>query len=164
MGVTNTLNKKSERLIKQLSSDYPSFKFKVGKQEHWSPMSQTITYNPNDSDEKFTYGILHELAHALLGHSSYESDFELVRLESEAWALAVELAKNYSIEMDDDHIQNCLDTYRDWLHRRSTCPKCGLHVLQKSSSSYQCFNCKTDWSVSSGRFARPYRQTKTARI
>jgi hypothetical protein len=64
----------------------------------------------------------------------------------------------YNLNQEDDHVQNCLDTYRDWLHRRSSCPQCGAHVLQRDVSTYQCFNCQTRWHVSSGRFVRPYRK------
>jgi hypothetical protein len=149
---------RSRELVDKLSLDYPDFKFKTGAQEHWSPKTQTITYNPDEPIEKFAYALLHELAHAISGHNTYTSDFELLKLEAEAWSLAAKLGKGYGIEISEDHIQNCLDTYRDWLHRRSTCPKCGVHVLQKDSHSYQCYNCQTSWQVSSGRFVRPYRQ------
>lgn len=160
MVVTNTSSNKPKHLIAMVSKDYPDFIFKVGDQEHWSPKTQTITYNPAEPMEKFSYALLHELSHAVLGHNTYGSDFELLKLESEAWHLAAQISKRYGIEIGDDHIQNCLDTYRDWLHRRSTCPKCGLHVLQKSASSYQCHNCQTSWQVTSSRFVRPYRKTQ----
>lgn len=163
MAVTSSSNKKSADLVDKLARNYPDLRFEEGAQEHWSPKTQTITYNPAELYTKFSYAILHELAHALLHHNTYGSDFELLKLESEAWSLAAKLGKGYGVDITDEHIQNCLDTYRDWLHRRSSCPKCGLHVLQKDSSSYQCYNCQTQWHVSSGRFVRPYRQTKTAR-
>jgi hypothetical protein len=143
--------------ISKLSRDYPDFKFKPGDQDHWSPKSQTITYSKAEPLEKMCCGILHELAHAVLDHTSYNSDFELVKLESEAWNLAAEIGHNYGVEIDDEHIQNCLDTYRDWLHRRSACPRCGTHVLQKDVKHYQCYNCQATWQVSAGRFVRPYR-------
>jgi hypothetical protein len=147
--------------VQKLRSSYPQFKFEIGDQEHWSPQKRTITYNPSEPPEKFVYGLLHELAHALLNHSSYGTDFELLKLESDAWHLAKELASKHGHEIDEDHIQNCLDTYRDWLHRRSTCPRCGMHVLQKDSGSYECFNCHKSWKVSAGRFVRPYRQSNS---
>jgi len=162
MVVTNTSSSTSKELVEKLSLDYPDFKFKTGSQEHWSPKTQTITYNPDEPLEKFAFALLHELSHAILGHNTYASDFELLKLEAEAWELAANLGKKYGFAISEDHIQNCLDTYRDWLHRRSTCPKCGIHVLQKDSKNYQCYNCQTAWHVSSGRFVRPYRQTKTA--
>jgi len=144
-------------LISRLSNDYPQFSFCESAKEHWSPRAKTIYFNPSDTPEKIRFGILHELAHALLGHSSYGSDFELVKLESEAWVLAEKIGRKYKVTIGNDYIQNCLDTYRDWLHRRSTCPSCGTHVLQKDSESYECYNCQASWHVSSGRFVRPYR-------
>lgn len=157
MAVMSTSNKTSRDFVEQIAKDYPQFKFKPGPQEHWSPRTKTITYSESEPLAELRYGLLHELAHALLGHNSYNSDFELLRLESEAWEMAVKIGKKYKIRLDPDHIQDCLDTYRDWLHRRSKCPACGMHVLQDSPSSYKCFNCGTGWQVSSRRFARPYR-------
>jgi IrrE N-terminal-like domain len=160
---TNKMSSNSKYLISNIMKDYPDLNFKVGSREHWSPKTNTITYNPNEPSDKFCCGLMHELAHSVLAHNSYGSDFELLKLESEAWALAAKLGKKYKIDINNDHIQNCLDTYRDWLHRRSTCPNCGVHTLQKDNKHYQCHNCQAVWRVSSGRFVRPYRQTKSAR-
>jgi hypothetical protein len=138
------------------------FAFSEGKQEHWSPKNKTIYFNPGRS----CYGVLHELAHAILDHTNYHTDFELLKMESDAWDLAVKIGEKYKISIEDNHVQNCLDTYRDWLHRRSTCPSCATHVLQSNTSDYHCYNCQTSWHVSSGRFVRPYRKItneKTAR-
>jgi predicted RNA-binding Zn-ribbon protein involved in translation (DUF1610 family) len=148
------LNKTHNNIIKNLIKDYPAYKFKVGAQEHWSPKTKTITYNP----DKTIYGVLHELAHAILDHASYYTDFQLLKMESDAWELAVKIGQKYGISINDDYIQNCLDTYRDWLHRRSTCPSCNTHVLQSNSSKYHCYNCQTTWRVSSGKFVRSYRK------
>jgi hypothetical protein len=122
MAATTTSNKTSKEFISRIIHDYPQFKFAPGAQEHWSPKANTITYSESEPMAELRYGLLHELAHALLGHTSYNSDFELLKLESEAWELAVKIGKNYKIKLDPDHIQDCLDTYRDWLHRRSKCP------------------------------------------
>lgn len=145
--------------IERLSSDYPDFNFAAGKREHWSPKDKVITFNAKQPFTNLRCGVLHELAHALLGHNNYQTDFELLKLESEAWELAAQIGKNYNITISHEHIQNCLDTYRDWLHRRSACPSCGMHVLQQSPKVYKCFNCHSRWRVSSGRFARPYRRS-----
>jgi ribosomal protein L37AE/L43A len=162
MVVTNTSSRVSKDIISQLSEDYPALHFKTGPREHWSPKTQTITYNPEEPLEKFNCALLHEVAHAVLDHKIYNSDFELLKMESEAWNLAAELGKKYGVIIGDEYIQNCLDTYRDWLHRRSTCPNCSIHTLQRDVKHYQCHNCQTTWGVSSGRFVRPYRKTKTA--
>lgn len=153
-----TSAKASSIFINKVAKDYPQFKFVPGDHEHWSPSTETITYNEHEEAEELCYGLLHELAHALLGHNSYQTDFELLKLEAQAWELASKIGKRYEVKLDNDHIQDCLDTYRDWLHRRSKCPTCGMHVLQKDSTSYLCFNCGTSWNVTKRRFARSYRR------
>lgn len=160
MAVTTTLSSTTKQFIEQLAKDYPDYSIERGGREHWSPKTNTISFNPRQTPERIRFGILHELAHALLSHSSYQSDFELLKMESEAWHLAAKIGLKYGVTISEDHIQNCLDTYRDWLHRRSQCPSCGLHVVQETNVSYKCFNCGTSWSVSSGRFVRPYRRLR----
>jgi len=156
MAATTTSGKASD-FIRQITDDYPQFTFKPGRQEHWSPRTKTITYDDSASADELRYGLLHELSHALLGHDNYHSDFELLKLESQAWEMAVKIGRKYKVKLDNDHIQDCLDTYRDWLHRRSKCPACGVHTLQVDGRTYRCFNCGTTWNVTSRRFARPYR-------
>jgi len=156
MAATTTSSRTAD-FIERIAKDYPQFSFKPGSQEHWSPRTKTITYDKAASADDLRYGLLHELAHALLNHNNYRSDFELLKLESQAWEMAAEIGHKYKVILDHDHIQDCLDTYRDWLHRRSKCPTCGMHVLQKDVRTYQCFNCGASWRVSAGRFARPYR-------
>ena len=162
MAVTNSSNNslKAKDFISRLRHDFPDFRFVPGGQENWSPGSHTITYKKDEPLHRLKCGLLHELAHAQLGHQDYKSDFELLKMESQAWELAAKLGRKYGVRISDEHIQNCLDTYRDWLHRRSTCPACGMHVLQSDAVSYHCFNCQTTWKVSSGRFVRPYRRSK----
>jgi predicted RNA-binding Zn-ribbon protein involved in translation (DUF1610 family) len=158
MAATTTSSRTPRAFIKKVAKDYPQFKFVPGPQEHWSPSTGTITYSQAEPLDELRYGLLHELAHAMLGHNSYKSDFELLKLESQAWELAAKIARKYGVKLDPDHIQDCLDTYRDWLHRRSKCPTCGMHVLQQDSRSYKCFNCGTGWRVSHRRFSRSYRR------
>ena len=155
---SSTSGKTSEEFVASLVHDFPQFKFKPGKQDYWSPGSRTITYNAHRPLSELQYGLLHELAHALLGHTNYSSDFELLKMEAAAWEKSAEIGKKYKVTISEDHIQNCLDTYRDWLHRRSTCPACGMHVLQSSAHEYKCFNCQTEWSVTNHRFVRAYRR------
>lgn len=152
-------NIEADKFITKLRQDFPEFKFNRGQQDHYSPKDKTISFNVKQPLSDLQYGVLHELAHGLLGHDNYQTDFELLKLESEAWEKAAKIAKKYRISLSNDHIQNCLDTYREWLHRRSTCPNCGMHVLQQSTKTYKCFNCRKQWQVSSGRFVRPYRKS-----
>ena len=68
-------------------------------------------------------------------------DVERLRMESEAWARARELAAKYRVEVDENLIQEQLDTYRDWLHKKSRCPICGLTRFQTPDSVYRCPKC-----------------------
>ena len=146
-------------LLHSLRKDFPSLKFKSGQEFCWSYQKQTISYiAQNSNKQSASWALLHELSHALLGHQKYESDLELVTLESEAWAKAKKLATRYGISIDTDHIEDCMDSYRDWLHQRSSCPQCGTHSLQHESESYFCYNCNQTWRVTSSRFCRPYRK------
>ncbi|HSX44508.1 MAG TPA: hypothetical protein VLF39_00135 [Candidatus Saccharimonadales bacterium] len=148
-------------IIKKLAKLVPGVDFIVGDNFLWSPANRTITYNKQSSGDKLaTWSLLHETGHATLGHQNYESDIDLLLMEVAAWEKAKELAQNLNLKIDEDHIQDCLDTYRDWLHQRSTCPRCGLVSLQTSSFSYQCPNCSCTWKVTSSRFCRPYRLSK----
>lgn len=146
-------------LLAKLKKQYAHLNFVEGKEFCWSPKTQTITYRDGPDDETMaSWSLLHELAHALLGHSRYNSDFELLHMEAAAWHKAAKIAALYSYTISGDHIQDCLDTYRDWLHQRSTCPVCGTTSLQESARKYSCHNCRTAWTVTSSRFCRPYRR------
>lgn len=148
-----------KNLLDRLKADYPAISFIEGEAFFWSPKNQTVTYAQISTlPEVAKWSLLHEVSHGILGHTGYTSDFELVRLEVAAWQHASKLAKRYGIKIDPEHIQDCLDTYRDWLHRRSTCPTCGTVSLQADPKTYRCFNCKTTWRVSNSRFCRPYRK------
>jgi hypothetical protein len=146
----------------QLTKLYPELKFKSGKHFCWSPETNEIIYKKNKTfSEKDTWSLLHETGHALLNHRDYHSDFELLKLEVEAWAKAKEIAKSFNVNIDENHIEDCLDTYREWLYKRSICPNCTAKCLQQSDFvHYRCFNCHTTWRVSSNRFCRAYRSTK----
>lgn len=146
-------------LVDRLKKDYPKLAFASGADFRWSPASRTITYVTGTSDEASDWALIHEVAHALLEHNRFSSDFSLVRQEVDAWARAKSLAASYSLVIDQDYIEDCLDTYRDWLYRRSSCPRCTSASLQiDNSASYLCYNCNFSWQVSRERFCRPYRR------
>lgn len=147
-----------QALLNKLKSDFPEVKFKKGHQFRWAPAEQTITYNTDHPKENAIWAMFHELAHAQLRHDSYSLDIELLLMEVAAWDQAKKLATSYGVIIDDDHIQDCLDTYRDWLDQRSTCPACANNSLQRSPDEYKCYNCLASWHVSTSRFCRPYRQ------
>lgn len=148
-------------LLEKLSVDFPAYQFVPGDAFFWSSKNNQIQYSPNLlSRREGLWSILHELGHALCDHHDYSSDIELLILEREAWAKARVLAQKYSLVIDENHIEDCMDTYREWLHQRSQCPRCGSHTLQQKSEAYSCYNCKQKWSVTLSRFCRPYRLRK----
>ncbi len=150
-----------DTLIDQLSARHPGLSFVAGKQFCWAPETSEIFYKQDATGEQASWSLLHETGHALLDHKTYQADFELIRLEVAAWEKARELAVELSVEIDEDHIQDCLDTYRDWLYKRSICPKCSTKSIQQSDfAHYRCFNCQTTWRVTASRFCRAYRSTK----
>lgn len=152
-------------LLSYLSGELPEATFRAGTSFYWSPEKRVISYvRPQLDEQDGVWSLLHEAGHAQLGHKTYASDFELLSLEVEAWNTAKELGLELQIAIDEDHIQDCLDTYRDWLHRRSTCPTCGTVGLQHSPVEYRCHNCTTNWSVTASRFCRPYRRKNTSLV
>jgi hypothetical protein len=154
-----------KQLLASLNQAYPDLTFTPGKAFVWSPETREVFYKTNANNTRARWSLLHETGHALLGHSSYKADIELVKMEVAAWDKAREIAKQFDIVIDEDHIQDCLDTYRDWLYRRSICPTCTSKCLQQSDMRhYRCYNCHTVWKVTPSRFARPYRSVSTAKL
>jgi hypothetical protein len=145
-----------EAIVHKLRLLIPDVTLQAGDTFYWSPRNRHITYKHSD-EELHIWALLHEVSHAILNHSTYNSDLELLRLEVDAWQQAKDLAKRQGLAIDENHIQDCLDTYRDWLHQRSTCPSCSCVSLQASANKYNCHNCHTVWQVSTSRFCRPYR-------
>lgn len=151
------------QLLAKLQKLMPDTRFEAGDSFFWSPKGNTVTYNRKKIDTPDgRMALLHESSHALLAHQRYHSDFELVMMEVAAWERAKLLAEEMGVAMDNDHVQDCLDTYRDWLHQRSTCPRCGVICLQFNAREYHCHNCNNIWQVSQSRFCRPYRMQKYA--
>ncbi len=158
MDVMNLPSNTVVSLLDELQAQYPTLAFVASQTFYWSPKEQAIHYRASNLDEvKGQWALLHEVAHALLLHSGYHSDFELLECEVLAWEKAKELALQRHMQIDNEHIEDCLDTYRDWLYARSTCPTCHLNSLQIKTNQYQCVNCLTTWRVSASRFCRPYR-------
>ena len=137
---------------------FPDITFIPGKRFSWSPRRHAVIYVPGGAD----WSLLHETAHGLLGHERYSSDIELVQMERAAWDRAVQLAAELNLPpIDPEHVEDCLDTYRDWLYKRSCCPRCSVQGLQEADGRhYRCHNCHARWRVSSARFARSYRRSQ----
>jgi NADH pyrophosphatase NudC (nudix superfamily) len=148
-----------DQLLNKLRAKFPNLTFTPGQNFFWSPETSEIFYKTGANGKKAQWSLLHETGHARLEHHSYQADFELLQLEVEAWEQARRLGQEIDVQIDESHIQDCLDTYRDWLYKRSICPSCGTKCLQQDDHvHYRCFNCHTVWKVSASRFCRAYRR------
>lgn len=145
-------------MLPKLQADFPQFAFTPGDQFCWDPRMQTIYFNQGVNDQA---SLLHELAHALLQHEKYDRDIQLIEMERDAWQYAVDtLATTYDVAIDDDAVEDALDSYRDWLHARSTCPTCKATGIQTGKQLYKCLACMTVWKVNDARICalRRYKQ------
>jgi len=147
-----------DTLLARIAKDYPDLSFIESAHFSWHAGKKHVGFKKAGKNvEHNMWALLHEIGHALLGHADYKHDIELLQLEVAAWEKARELAGYYQLAIDEDYLQDCLDTYRDWLHMRATCPTCFARSLQSSERLYRCFNCQTEWSVTRSRLCRPYR-------
>lgn len=143
-------------LIQRLKTDYPAFSFKEADDYLWSPADKTVSYVKQSKDYSF---LLHELSHGILHHSEYDRDIELIAIERAAWDKATEIALLYGMTIDDELVESTLDSYRDWLHARSTCPNCEATGLQTKKYIYACLACGNNWQVNEARMCA-LRRTK----
>ena len=140
-------------LLNQLERDFPSFSFASADLFSWLP-EQKIIQHPNLSTDEDIARLFHELSHGVLNHANYSRDIQLIDMEREAWEYATqEVAPKYdfALSMDDDVVQDALDTYREWLHKRSLCPKCGAVGLEFAQQRYRCLNCQSEWKVNEAK-------------
>ena len=129
-----------------ITAAFPAIHFATGDEFRWSPTEQTIFYDPEDPHGMER--LLHEIAHAELKHDRYDRDIELIALERDAWQHAkTVLAPRFELTISADVIEDDLDTYRDWLHARSTCPNCQATGIQTDTKQYICISCQTVWRV-----------------
>lgn len=152
---------KISSLVPRLRVDFPNIHFEIGDDCYWSPSTATIhTTRLHSHEDALT--LLHEVGHAVLGHSHFERDLDLLRIEREAWDhVRHTLAPRYGIEVSEDNIEDMLDTYREWLHARSTCPQCRLTGIQTDMAIYHCVGCGHDWRVNDARRCGLRRYTVT---
>jgi hypothetical protein len=144
-------------LATKLRADFPAFTLTAGEGFLWSPSDKVITYDQTSDDMA---SLLHEVSHAVLDHAQYSKDIELIEMERDAWNHAVKiLAARYQVHIHDNTVQAALDTYRDWLHARSTCPKCQATGLQTKKNQYKCIACTANWRVNEARVCALRRYT-----
>lgn len=140
----------NQPLLEKIERDNPELTFEPGEGFEWNPSTKTISYDL--SDPHFDARLLHEISHALLDHHRYTRDIDLIAMERDAWRHArMELGPRYAVLVDGDIIHHDMDTYRDWLHERSTCPKCGSIGLETKKHTYRCLTCGHVWRVNEAR-------------
>ena len=136
-------------LIQTLSAAHPEYTFTEASDFFWDPNTKTVHYSPAHPNAPAL--LLHELAHGLLAHAGYERDVALLSMEAAAWETATQLGAKYGVPVSDATIQDHLDTYRDWLHARSTCPSCRETGIEVTRHRYHCITCETTWRVNDAR-------------
>jgi ribosomal protein L37AE/L43A len=153
-------------LLEKVKLDYPELVFQESNHFSWDPNSNTIFYKNSKIESKETAlsikrsnQLLHELAHAKLNHQAYLSDASLLKIESEAWNLAKDLAEKYSIKFSEKEQEKSLSSYVNWASSRSQCPKCKKNGLQNLQTEFICPSCNHKWKVGKSRFKRTYRQS-----
>jgi len=140
--------------IPKIIADFPEYKFVKSRKSFWSSPKNVIFYNSDEAE------LLHEISHAILEHVDFTTDVDLIQKERAAWTKAQELAKKYDVTITNEKIEEDLDSYRDWLHAKSTCPTCSQNGIQSVETlHYHCFVCNTNWRVNHNQHKR-IRRTK----
>src|SRR5580692_11526658 len=96
----------TNKLISKLRQAFPQFTFTAAKQACWSPETQQVYYDADSDIETSTWSLFHELGHALLNHKSYNTDVDLLQKEVAAWAKADNIAKSFSMNIDEQYAEN----------------------------------------------------------
>lgn len=147
--IPETIPKNARAFLFELMNEYNQFSWQFGNRFKFrAPKTITIDQNGTYPHQYFALLTLHELGHALSNHKDYNIDVERLKAESEAWQHAKTLIKthekwqkDYKISWDEDFAENELDSYRDWLHKKSKCKNCGLTMFQTDDKKYHCPNC-----------------------
>lgn len=145
-------------LVTKLRADYPALQFQAASESRWSHSEHTVYYIDRKGPAP-KYELMHELGHAINNHSRYRQDIELITLELEAWETTESLAPSYGINIPREFAESHLDSYRDWLHARSRCPRCDQAGIQERQTGvYRCLLCHLRWE------ANPAKQCGLRRI
>ena len=146
---------------KHIFRDYPNLTFTASDTFRWIPSTNTIEYVSTVTEQE-PYLLLHEIGHASLQHGTYASDIELLDMEREAWHYALStLVPRYGLDrtVAQSIADDALDSYREWLHRRSTCPNCSAVGIESTKHHYVCLVCEQTWRVNEARSCELKRYT-----
>ncbi len=126
-------------LLDRVKADFPEVTWRGGKKYLFRP-PKTIVLGPAEPHDDLL--LLHELGHYLCKHRDYATIPRRVKMEREAWDKARELCERYGVEYDEEVAEDELDTYRDWLDKKSRCPRCGLTRFQTPDGDFHCPRCE----------------------
>ncbi len=98
-------------LLTTLKERFPAIKFAESDEFKWDSRGKVIFFT-TEADEP-AWLLLHEIGHVQAEHEKYTFDIELLKMEVEAWSLAKQIASDYDIEIDQDYIEDYVDSYRD---------------------------------------------------
>ena len=138
-GINSPFHWMHEAFLTKIKNDFSNYRFIDGEKFAFRP-PKTIVLGPEEPFYELL--TLHEISHAILKHKDFRTDAERLKMENAAWDKARELADEYGVEISEMIIQRELDTYRDWLHKKSRCPVCGLTRFQTPDGKYHCPRCE----------------------
>lgn len=130
-------------------ASYPEQRFLPAGYFAYDASEDVINYDPGllgMADGKLA--LLHEISHAILGHFHYRFDFELYAMEMDAWNMTKSLAQKHKVRINEAYINECMDSYDEWLTKRGTCPRCNEFNIQNQPNQFSCLRCQTRWKVS----------------
>ena len=126
--------------LERVKGDFLKLRFVSGAKFAFRPPRTVVV--PRDSDSPYdSLLLLHEIGHVLIGKYDFKTEVERLKIEVLAWEKAKELAVLYGVPIDEDMIEDELDTYRNWLHQKSRCPNCGLTRFQTPDGVFHCPKC-----------------------
>lgn len=144
--------------LSKITADFPILDFIKNTNGDFRRQKNTIFYD--DSEPNVEAFLLHEISHATLNHQKYKRDIQLLTIEREAWDNALLLAKKYNVIIDEELIEDAMDSYREWIHKRSICPSCRQNGIEISKKVYKCYICYQEWTPNEAKTCRIYRKTK----
>lgn len=124
--------------LANVRGDFPEVRFTKGPRFSFRPPKTVVFADLNRGGELL---LLHELGHFLTGRFDFRTEVERLKIEVMAWEKARELAAKYGVFVDEELIEEELDTYRDFLHQKSRCPDCGLTRFQTPDKVWHCPHC-----------------------
>lgn len=133
----------------ELISAYSQYRFLPAGFFSYDAADEVINYDPDRLHKPIgKISLLHEISHCELGHFHYRFDIELLMMEVAAWHYTKKLAKIHGLKLDNVYIQDCIESYDNWVNQRGTCPVCNNFCIEQQENIFDCFVCNTRWQVS----------------